>query len=539
LSILAAMEIERLANRKPGEIWRIGASFSLLIAVLLVAWFCLRRPADKSDYVLRQILLAGAFLIGGVLFAWLSHAGILRNRWAATAWIVLLAVDAIFLFGRPLLSSVKPALFYPSNSVLDFLQPRCAPDWRALFVGEGFQFPPNLDTYYRIPGIRGYDAMTPARYRELQRRVGDFEGNIQAAVGWNDRLIDLLGVRYIVSEKPRLTLERAVQTLSNTPAGEITGAHRFGQTFRATDNGLLGVSVSVGTYGRHNDKNLRLLLKEAPDSETILRTANINDRDLIDNGFADFYFEPIPDSAGRSFYFEIDSPDSTPGHAVTLWAFESPTQDAYPEGALFVDGHATTRDARFSVLYRDAVREKYPVVHHSSGMWVFENADALPRAFFVPEAKAIPDSKDLLDTVCRPDFDFRNCALLEDRAALWPAEPAPTPSSGTTQARITQNLPCDIRIATDAPTNGYLVLTDNYYPGWNAQVDDLPQPLYRADYAFRAVRVPAGRHAVRFIYSPSSFWLCAWISGTLWACWLGGVIWALRRRKFIYAKVNP
>jgi len=46
---------------------------------------------------------------------------------------------------------------------------------------------------------------------------------------------------------------------------------------------------------------------------------------------------------------------------------------------------------------------------------------------------------------------------------------------------------------------------DPYFPGWLAFIDEKDAPLYKADYNFRAVYVPAGEHAVRFKYSPVSF----------------------------------
>jgi uncharacterized membrane protein YfhO len=49
------------------------------------------------------------------------------------------------------------------------------------------------------------------------------------------------------------------------------------------------------------------------------------------------------------------------------------------------------------------------------------------------------------------------------------------------------------------------LLLDTYYPGWKAYVDEMPAPIYRADYNFRAVSLPAGRSVVRFSYAPWSF----------------------------------
>ena len=49
-----------------------------------------------------------------------------------------------------------------------------------------------------------------------------------------------------------------------------------------------------------------------------------------------------------------------------------------------------------------------------------------------------------------------------------------------------------------------LFLADLAYPGWKAYVDGQETPIYRANYLFRSVFVPAGRHTVEFAYRPRS-----------------------------------
>jgi len=59
-----------------------------------------------------------------------------------------------------------------------------------------------------------------------------------------------------------------------------------------------------------------------------------------------------------------------------------------------------------------------------------------------------------------------------------------------------------VRLEVEAERAGYVVLADAFDPGWRATVDGEPAPLLRANVAFRAVAVPAGRHVVEMVYRP-------------------------------------
>ncbi len=59
---------------------------------------------------------------------------------------------------------------------------------------------------------------------------------------------------------------------------------------------------------------------------------------------------------------------------------------------------------------------------------------------------------------------------------------------------------------------GYLVLSEPFYPGWEATVDGAPAPQLRANLAFTAIPLPAGEHVVHREYKPRLFYAGAWMS---------------------------
>ncbi len=66
--------------------------------------------------------------------------------------------------------------------------------------------------------------------------------------------------------------------------------------------------------------------------------------------------------------------------------------------------------------------------------------------------------------------------------------------------------------SVDAPSPGYVIVNDSFYPGWQVSVDGRPQEILPANAAFRAVAVPAGRHLLRFQYRPVSIRIGVWLT---------------------------
>lgn len=178
---------------------------------------------------------------------------------------------------------------------------------------------------------------------------------------------------------------------------------------------------------------------------------------------------------------------------------------------------------------------RYPelqLVHESDEGRIYRNPRALPRAWLVYRVETIPDDDAQLDYMARSDFDPATVAVVpEPLPALGPTPTTPDP---TPTVRYTLNT-VTITAAPSAPA--VLVLADSYYDGWEVQVNGMPAPIIRVNYALRGVWLSPGQHTIEFTYRPRPFLVGGLISlATLTVLLTGAIVErSLQRRRFLSA----
>jgi hypothetical protein len=133
------------------------------------------------------------------------------------------------------------------------------------------------------------------------------------------------------------------------------------------------------------------------------------------------------------------------------------------------------------------------------------NLHTLPRAYVVASTTETKGERPLKSYRCWTPADGVEIAQ---------------PTTGETwSAKISDGLVREIRrepetlvLETDTTEKGYLILSETYRPGWSAEVDGKERPVLRAQRAFRAVAVPAGRHQIVLAYRPTSLLVGALLS---------------------------
>ncbi|WZL73643.1 hypothetical protein QBE52_02595 [Clostridiaceae bacterium 35-E11] len=149
-------------------------------------------------------------------------------------------------------------------------------------------------------------------------------------------------------EKINISQERAEK-----PVGEIIGRFKVGQTFYSTQDNFSGVYIKFATYNRNNMEDIIFHLKEEPGSRNDIYTTTFNGMKIIDNEFFKIEIPTIEDSKNKNYYFELESPKSMEGNAITVW---STNIDSYQGGSTHINRKPVEGDLSFKTFYK--VKEK-------------------------------------------------------------------------------------------------------------------------------------------------------------------------------------
>jgi hypothetical protein len=380
---------------------------------------------------------------------------------------------------------------------------------------------PNLPLAFGVPAVDGYDGgvLPLARYVTLQRaflpedevsRDGRLRENLSAIP--DGRWLSLFNVRHVITDKLRdAWLDDVFYDLqfgAHLGRGEMAAVAHVPH-FEATALGIVsrlrgGAALPDGTS---------VGVVEVGWGAGLTRTFEL----------------PAGQHTAEGLHGPLEGNDY-----VTRLQWEEPAvpttivvRATLPEGELVVRGVSLIdeRTGSFqSLVLSDQGRFR---LAHSGDVKIYENLDVLDRAFLVHRGAMAADDEAALAMMRDVSFDPAAEVILSD--VEGPVMPVPSAVEGSGAegavvagdadsvmaeelARVTHYAPERVEIEVTVEAPGYLVLTDAWYPGWEATVDGVPVPIYRADLLFRAVAVRAGNHRVVFAFRPMSLRVGAGIS---------------------------
>ncbi len=106
----------------------------------------------------------------------------------------------------------------------------------------------------------------------------------------------------------------------------------------------------------------------------------------------------------------------------------------------------------------------------------------------------------------------------------------PCQKAGRVTVTTSDQMDGHVSVRVNAPADGFVFLSEPFYPDRHAYIDGQPVTSARAALAFTAVAVPAGEHTVELRYDPSRFYVGSAISGLTGAGY-AGLAFVRRRRR--------
>jgi len=132
---------------------------------------------------------------------------------------------------------------------------------------------------------------------------------------------------------------------------------------------------------------------------------------------------------------------------------------------------------------------------------IYEFTDDYDRAWFVPEIKTVLSREEMSAQMDVATLDPDELAFVLD-----PERSLEQSSYGMGTVTVEEKSLQSLILKTDNPGNGFLIVSEVYYPaGWSVYMDGEEKlEMYEANELIRGIPVPAGQHTLTFVYEPSS-----------------------------------
>lgn len=497
LSVLAGFGLDEIynsaKNRKAGPI----VGFSLLAGLTAGLPFFL----SSSGIELRGFdgtLAAPAFVksefTNGAIALALSLAATLLIAKCQASWTSALAIVFILANLFSLGGSTRQALpttinfKFSSSPTLDTIK---ASGERMTASGSQL-FQPNISMAYGLRDARLTGPLIPAwvnAFRELKKNSDDRSIAL---------LNDAASVKYIItrsplrSEKDSGLVFKPLEGFTKAPYAVLDQISFLGGSYALTDRGELFVNLNW----RANSDSVYLFATQLnlvdADSEAVRQGARTQ--------FQQF-------KTGEQFVQKLSiriPPGSKNLHAVVniagvlneallpLNAGEFPT---FYHGIdlLNIEKTAITSSPR---------KDLELISEDENQVLLYKNNSALPQAYLTNNIVPAASLKDACEKLQADSFDVHKSAVIETGDNVKNESKNPF----LIAAEVSRPKASQVIVTCRAPEDCYAVLTDTYYAGWQATVDDKPADIKRANVCFRAVPIPKGEHVIKFVYHPMSLY---------------------------------
>lgn len=207
------------------------------------------------------------------------------------------------------------------------------------------------------------------------------------------------------------------------------------------------------------------------------------------------YYNELLSSSRKGKYEGIFSRSDALLYPVTNFPFEKADDSRYKLMDLLGVKYVGFEKGELEKISKERINpQRFKKIYDENNFIIYENMNSYPRAFIVGE-QIVKEGKDAIGFFYSSSFNASRSAIVDERLPI---------ESGEGMANIVTYKPSRIEIDANASSPSLLVLTDAYYPGWEALVNNVKSKVIRVDYGLKGVVVPEGESKVVLTYNPLS-----------------------------------
>jgi len=286
--------------------------------------------------------------------------------------------------------------------------------------------------------------------------------------------------------------------------------------------GLLILACDLASFGlKYNTASPRELEYPKTDAIRFLKADKSKFRiisfgNFLHNSFAAYnlsdvggYHSFYPKRYGEFLHLSQYGPDAPLPDRFQRWTdfrtFGSPLLDLINVKYILLPPASMIQSSRLKPVYDKEIM-------------IYENTNAFPRAFWVPSYEYCDNRQASYKKLGSYSLeDFKTKVILESRPLSGFNQPAsPDFPENSPQIDFLHYGPNRIGLAISTDKDGFLVLSDNYHPQWEAKVDGQKASILRANYIMRAIPVKKGSHRVMLSFRPGGLMAGLFITCFAW-----------------------
>jgi len=408
-----------------------------------------------------------------------------------------------------------------ATDTIEYLQDNTAEGERIAGVGSWTLFP-STNIYYQLKDTRGHNfVFTNQDIKSYYTSIDDECYQSRTRVVFtkmdNENLLKYMGVKYIVGagQASEFEVDKALSPIYENM--------QVVQSFIAEKDNLNSVALLLATYGHtFDDEIMKITIMDSESQEGVCEE-KIDLSTVQDNSYITVNFPAIGNSKEKEYTITIET-DTSDQNSFTVWT----SSEVSYNGELTYNGEPQDNNIVLALNY---------------GIYSYTGDDGL----LVEEMEEYSENSELISNVVivnteaeilkemEADYNKNTLYLSEELNALKESDVVGSNSEIKEDEYIATIEESDNYKILEASVaeERFIILNDYYDDDWKAYVNGEEVEIYKGNYLFRAIQVPAGTCTIEFRYEPETLYMLFYISAAGLCIFIALIVFRKKLQKLV------